>query len=256
MPKPDFFIVGAPKSGTTSLYTYLKKHPDVFLPRKEISYFCHDLKFLYPKMRESIYLSYFSDAREQKAIGEASVLYMLSPGAAEGIKNFNPEAKIIIMLRSPAQMVYSLHSQQFYNGDEPIESFEKALDAESARRKGELIPPYHKCPQEAFYYSTVARYHEQILRYKAVFADDKIHIILFDDFRYNPEEEYRKVLKFLELDAIMPDTFEVINANKSPKSRAFLSFLINPPNFLKSLARMLFPIIPNAGNGWWKTFGT
>jgi hypothetical protein len=241
MLKPNFFIVGAPKSGTTSLYSYLKKHPNVFLPRKEISYFCHDLTFLYPKMRESVYLSYFSGVRQQKKIGEASALYMLSPGTAQEIKNFNPDAKIIMMLRNPVQMVYSLHSQQYYNGDEPIESFEKALDAEKSRRVGDLIPDYHKCPLEALYYSEVAKYYEQLMRYKAIFAENKIHVILFDDFRFNPELEYRKVLKFLELEEVMPDEFEVVNANKTTKSRAFLQFLINPPNFLKTIAKVLFP---------------
>ena len=241
MPKPNFFIVGAPKSGTTSLYSYLKKHPNVFLAKKEIYYFCHDLTFRYPNMRESIYLSYFHDARTQKAIGDSSVYYLRSPGAAEKIKAFNPEAKIIIMLRNPVQMAYSLHSEHVFNGDDPIESFEDALNAESSRMAGALIPAYYRCPLESMFYTTIAKYYEQVLRYKTVFGDDKVHIILFDDFQSNTELEYKKVLKFLELEEIMPDTFEVVNPNKGPRSRALLAFLVHPPEFIKSLGRFFFP---------------
>jgi hypothetical protein len=241
MPKPNFFIVGAPKSGTSSIYTYLKKHPQVFLAKKEIFYFCHDLTFRTPKLRESVFLSYFSDAKNQKAIGDAASIYLLSSGSAKEIKEFQPEAKIIMILRNPVQMVYSIHSELYYTGDEPIENFENALNAESSRRAGELIPPYHRGPLEAMFYSTVAKYYEQVLRYKNVFPDDKLHIILYDDFIANPEVEYRKVLKFLELDDFVPDSFEVVNSNKGPRSRLFLSFLVKPPDFIKSIGKVLFP---------------
>jgi hypothetical protein len=241
MLKPNFFIVGAPKSGTTALYDYLKKHPQVFLPKKEICYFSPDLTMRTPHLRESVYLSYYSDAKNEKAVGDGFIYHMLSIKAAEEIKKFNAEAKIIIMLRNPAQMVYSLHSQLFYNGDEPIENFEKALDAEHDRRAGKQIPPYHKCPLESLYYGAVANYYEQIMRYKALFPDNQIHVIFFEDFNFNTELEYSKVLQFLGLDEVMPESFDVINANKNPRSRAYLNFLLNPPGFIKTIGKILFP---------------
>jgi hypothetical protein len=241
MVKPNFFIAGAPKSGTTSLYSYLKQHPYVYLAKKEIYYFCYDLTFRTPPLDESVYMSYFADARLQKAVGDASSYYLLSPGAAQRIKNFNPEAKIIIMLRNPIQMVYSLHSQLFFSGNETIKDFEKALDAEDSRRMGQLVPPYHRCPLEAMFYSSVAKYYEQVSRYKAVFPDNNMHIIFYDDFKANTEAEYRKVLKFLELDEIMPASFSVINPNKEPRSKVLLNFLVKPPGLIKSSGRFLFP---------------
>src|ERR1700721_383119 len=108
MVKPNFFIVGAPKSGTSSLYHYLKEHPDVSIPKRVIYYFCYDLTFRTPPLPENIYLDYYAGSGNKKAIGDASVFYLLSPGAAKKIHDFNPEAKIIIMLRNPLQMVYSL----------------------------------------------------------------------------------------------------------------------------------------------------
>lgn len=226
MVKPNFFIVGAPKSATTALYEYLDKHPDVFFPKKSIYYFCYDLTFRTPPLPESVYLNYFRDTRSQKAIGDAAVYNLLSKDVAWKIKEFNPSAKIIIMLRNPLQMVYAQYHQNVANGDETIEDFEEALDAESNRRKGDLVPPYHNCPREALYYNTVANYYEQVLRYKSVFDLNKIHIILYDDFKADTRTEYQKVLKFLELEEILPDSFKVVNPSNGSNLGSTVSLIV------------------------------
>jgi len=241
MRKPNLFIVGAPKTGTTALYEYLDKHPDVYFPRKTIYYFCSDLTFRTPAIPESVYLDIFAGAGSQKIVAEASVFNLLSPGAAEKIKVFNPDARIIIMVRNPIDMVYSLHTENFSNGDDNIKDFEAALNAESERKQGRLIPPYHNAPVEALYYSGVGKFYEQVLRYKSVFGEDKLHIIFFDDFKADTELEYRKVLRFLGLEEIMPDTLKVVNPSKVPRNKAYLNFLLNPPGFIKVTGRVLFP---------------
>jgi len=241
--RPNFFIVGAPKSGTTSLYTYLKKHPDVFLPKKELYYFCFDLGFRTPPISEETYLSYYSSATSQNAIGDASVYYLLSRKAAENIKRFNPEAKIIIMLREPADMVYSLHSELQSNGDETIQNFEQAIELEAERKQNNAvgISPHHNCPIEAFLYSDVAKYYEQVKRYKDAFGDKNLHIILFDDFKNDPLKEYKKVLQFLGLSDLKLDALKAINPNKVPRNRAFMKFLINPPYVIKKIGTFILP---------------
>lgn len=241
MKKPDFFIVGAPKSATTSLFAYLKQHPDVFLPKKELYYFCSDLTFLAPPLPEDIYLSYYKDATNQKAVGDASVYYLVSPHAAASIKKFNPGARIIIMLREPVSMVYSLHSQLLSNGDEEIENFEEALAAEEQRIKDGKVNYFHHGPLEAVFYTHIAKYYDQVKRYLDIFGKDSVHIILFDDFVRNPEGEYRKVLSFLGLRDVMPESFESLNPNKAARSRAVLRFIINPPKFVKTLGRVILP---------------
>jgi len=241
MVKPNFFIVGAPKTGTTALYEYLSHHPNVYFPKKTIYYFCHDLTFRTPPIPESVYLNFFKGEHKQKAIGDGSVFYLLSPGAAQKIKDFNPEAKIIIMLRNPVQMVYSLHTENLSNGDDYIEDFEEALNAEGSRREGKRIPPHHNAPLEAVFYSEVAKFYEQVLRYKTVFGDDNVHIIFFDDFKADTAKEYFKVLKFLGLEEIMPPSLEVVNPSKVPRSKAYLKFLLSPPGFIKAAGRALFP---------------
>jgi hypothetical protein len=241
MRKTDFFIVGAPKSGTSALYTYLKAHPEVYLPKKEIYYFCSDLTFRTPAIPEDTYLSYYTKVTTEKAVGDASVYYLLSNKAATRIKEFNSQAKIIIMLRNPLDMVYSLHSQLLSNGDETIENFEDALAAEKSRVIGERVPSFHKCPREAFYYSQVAKYYEQVKQYKEVFDEQHLHIMFFDDFKKNAKEEYHKVLDFLQIERALPESFETVNPNKVSRNKAFLKFLVNPPNIIKKAGKIILP---------------
>src|SRR3954468_1950993 len=116
MPSPSFFIVGAPKCGTTSLNDYLRQHPRIFIPeRKELHYFGSDLTFLKTQRptREE-YLAHFAAAQPQQIAGEASVWYLYSQLAAREIHDFCREAKFIIMLRNPVDMMHSLHSQYLY----------------------------------------------------------------------------------------------------------------------------------------------
>ncbi len=137
--KPDFFIVGAPKSGTTALNNYLSQHPDVFMAQKELHRFGSDLKMrIVPSQEE--YLQSFQSAGEGKLIGEASVWYLFSKTAATEIKRFSPAARIVIMLRNPVEVLPSLHSQNLYNGNEDTKDLKKALDLDVERKKGNFLP--------------------------------------------------------------------------------------------------------------------
>ncbi|MGH7858384.1 MAG: sulfotransferase, partial [Candidatus Binatia bacterium] len=119
---PDFFIVGAPKCGTTAMNDYLAQHPDVFVPaRKEMHFFGCDLVFTIPRITRDEYLQAFANWRGQKRIAEASVWYLYSRTAVREIREFSPAARILVMLRQPVDMMYSLHSQRIYNGTEDLE---------------------------------------------------------------------------------------------------------------------------------------
>ena len=110
MPIPNFFIVGAPKCGTTALCEYLKYHPNVFMSTpKEPHYFAEDFERYRHVKTEDKYLALFGDCNDRHLmIGEASVFYLRSTRAVSLIRDFNPDAKIIVMLRNPVDMVYSL----------------------------------------------------------------------------------------------------------------------------------------------------
>lgn len=241
MPKPSFFIVGAPKCGTTALYAYLKQHPQVFMPAKELYYFGSDFTFQYPRAQLSYYLSLFKPATPGQLCGEASVWYLYSKNAAKEIKQFNPDAKIIIMLRNPIQMLYSLHSQQVYEGNENIPVFEQALLAEPLRRQGKLIPPLIGCPYEGLYYSDVANYAPQVARYIAEFGADNVLIIIYDDFAANAAHVYEQTLHFLGIDPTFTVTPRRINPNKTARFAWLRNLLKFRPPWLVRVVKVLLP---------------
>ncbi len=240
--KPDFFIVGAPKCGTTAMNNYLSEHPEIFIPDiKEVHFFGRDLDITKGAMRdEGAYLELFTGAKGEKRLGEASVWYLYSRTAAQEICDFNPDAKIVIMLRNPAEMLYSQHSQFLYNGNEDLEDFREALAAESERKAGRRIPKSAHLVDGLFYSETV-RYTEQIERYFERFRRENVHIILYDDFRADLPGTYRNLLRFLGVsDDFLPE-FAVVNPNKRARSALLRNFVQEPPESIKRLSRVFFP---------------
>ena len=234
---PNLFIVGAPKCGTTALHEYLKQHPEIYMSEiKEPLYFAKDfinegIKFhgkqIFGEKNLKDYLKLFDKATNQKIIGESSVWYFTSKIAAKEIYNFNQKAKIIIMLRNPVDLLYSIHSQFVYDGDEKIIDFTKALNIEPLRREGKLIPKYVSFPS-MLYYSQVTRFSKNILRYKKIFPKDQIKIVILEEFKKNPEKGYKEILDFLGVDTNFIPNFKVINPNKIPRNNYLVKLLKTP----------------------------
>ena len=240
--KPDFFIVGAPKSGTTSLYFYLKSHPEIYLPRrKELLYFCDDLHFTYPLLNEQQFLEYYKDFRNEKTAGEVSVWNLFSTNASKRIKEFNPKAKIIAILRSPADMLYSLHSNHVFNQNEIIPDFEEAWNAVAERKSGKRISKVIKCPVEGLYYTEIGKYSEQLQRYYDVFGRDKVKVILFEEFKSNTKAVYSDLLKFLEVDVSIIPELKVYNSSKTIRSSWMRNMTVNAPQWMRKTGRTIFP---------------
>ncbi len=240
--RPNFLIVGAPKCGTTAMNTYLSEHPEIFIPDiKEVHFFGRDLDITKGALRdEAAYLALFQDAKDEKRLGEASVWYLCSRTAAQEIYDFNPDAKIIIMLRNPAEMLYSQHSQFLYNGNEDIEDFREALAAEPERKAGKRVPKSAHLVEGLFYSETV-RYAEQIERYFGRFGRDNVHIILYEDFRADLPGTYRNLLRFLGVSGDFLPEFAVVNPNKRARSAVLRDFVQSPPESIKRLSRVFFP---------------
>ena len=114
--KPNLFIVGAPKCGTTAWYHYLQHHKDIsFSEAKEPHYFCTDFpNFRWAKTEEE-YLKLFADLPDSKYIGEASVMYLYSEEAIHRVREFNPDAKVMVFIRAYESFFASYHSQLFPN---------------------------------------------------------------------------------------------------------------------------------------------
>jgi len=240
--RPNFFIVGAPRSGTTSIWTYLSRHPNVYMSyQKEPMYFGSDLtkspnEFFV--LETNAYLEMFQRGADKTIRGEASVMYLFSKKAAQEIQAFNPNARILIMLRNPVEMIYSFHGQLRWGGYENIADFDEALAAEADRRRGLRVPKSALVP-EVLYYSEVAEFAPQVERYLRVFPRDQIKIILFDDFARSPAEVYFSLLDFLGVEGIAPRSYAIRNPHKEPRSIALAALLQRPPKFITKLLDLI-----------------
>jgi hypothetical protein len=192
--RPDFFIAGFPKCATTSLYEYLKGHPDIFMsPAKEPRYFDqaeevggrHDRDFIYPD-DEQRYLKLFAGATDEKRVGEATPGYIYSETAATRIKAFQPDARFIIMVRDPIQMIQSLHSQLVEAGRENATTLEMAVRPE---------PEGHRQ-----FFINRASYADHLGPWFETFGRDRFHLMVMEDLNADPAGTYELVLRFLEVD--------------------------------------------------------
>lgn len=214
MKKPNLFILGAPKCGTTSMAYYLSQHPEVFVsPYKEPHYFNFDSGHRFT-FTEKQYLAYFRNAtNSQKYLVDASVFYLYSKVAATEILKYNPESKFIVMLRNPVDMFYSLHQQFLFSGIENISSPLKAWNIQNEREKGLHIP--YVCKDKALLlYQHICALGEQVNHLLTKADRNKVHFILMDDLKNDPAGTYKKVLDFLEIElTVLPD-FKVLNEKK------------------------------------------
>src|SRR5215210_7851360 len=196
--KPNFFIVGAPKCGTTALYEYLRPHPNIFMPDiKEPHFFARDLG-TYPRIKTSEeYAKLFTDSTEQHIrAGEASVYYLRSSVAVPNIHAFNPDARIIAMFRNPVDMVYSLHAQLLYVSEETESDFETAWRLQERRGRGIGVPPRIRSPL-LVQYAQIGQFGTQTQRVLSCFPPSQVKLILYDDFAASPQQVYDEVIEFL-----------------------------------------------------------
>ncbi len=230
MRRPNFFLAGAPKSGTSALYAYLRSHPNIYMPDlKEPHYWCSD----FPKVRRvrtlDEYLKLFSDAGPQHVcVGEASVTYLLSSVALSQIADFCPGAKVILILRNPVDMAYAFHSELLWNQSEDEPNFERAWNLQASRAQGNQIPALCREPK-FLQYHWCAAYAAQVARVFACFAPEQVKIFLFDDFQRSPETIYRQTLEFLNVELDSRSHFPRVNENKASRSRLLARLATRPP---------------------------
>lgn len=239
-PTPNLFIVGAPKSGTTALYSYLSKHPEIFMSKlKEPQFFsadiCGDQRNI---TRLSDYLSHFREARTE-VIGEASTCYLGSRDAARQIREFCPPARVVVMLRNPIDVMYAEHSERLFDGIEHIANFATALD--SSETRSWRFGRFRGQPLVRLNYRELGKFSEQVKRFIDVFGRPNVHVIVYDDFAKNPGLAYHKVLRFLGVSPSYESAFNVIHSNRRIRSTWAQDLLSNPPHMVRGLARAFLP---------------
>jgi hypothetical protein len=202
---PNFLIVGAAKAGTTSLHAYLRQHPDIFMPAwKELSFFIGDAHGPLHRVRKPAYYdSVFAGSENTRAVGEASTSYLFDREAPSIIRSELGRIKILIILRDPVAMSYSLYNHQVRRGGETITDFESALAVEDKRRSD---PEFKKgCYgwHANYYYFRRGLYSEQVQRYLDTFGQDFVKILLFDELSRDALSVVQEIFRFLDVD----DTF-------------------------------------------------
>ncbi|MDA1016608.1 MAG: sulfotransferase [Planctomycetota bacterium] len=188
----DFFIVGAEKSGTTSLHRYLGQHPQVFTPfEKELAYFDRDPNPALDAMIDK----YYAAARCNQVIGLSHVNSLLLPGTAERIYGYNPAAKILVILRNPVERAYSAYWFKCIRGWESRGSVEQAIQSEmDGISISQITEPSFR---RSHTYLIRGHYAEQLQRYLDVLSEDQVKVLLKEDLELHPKQTMAGVFQWL-----------------------------------------------------------
>jgi hypothetical protein len=206
-PLPDFLILGAQKAGTTALYAYLRRHPDITGPSwKEVSYF--DRQY---RRGTAWYRGNFPLRSDDRIVGEASPSYLFHPEAPERVARLLPDARLIALLRDPVERAYSHYQHEVALGREEL-PFEEALEREDERMAGELErmqadPSYFSHAWWNHTYLARGRYAEQLERWYARFPAERLLVLSNEELAAQPSDTYARVLGFLGAASHELDTY-------------------------------------------------
>ncbi|BFM39464.1 sulfotransferase [Synechocystis sp. LKSZ1] len=245
MTLPNFLIVGAAKSGTTALHTYLQQHPQIYMtPDKETNFFAFQgetLHFQGPGDEAinsfsitdlATYEQLFDGVTQETAIGEACPLYLYHPQAPHNIAQMLPTVRLIIILRNPVDRAYANFLHLVRDDREPLD-FTSAIAAESER--------INKHWEWFWHYLQQGYYGPQLQRYYELFPANQMKVYLYEDLVKRADWLLRDIFDFLQVDPdFQPDMSVRPNKSGMPKNR-FLHQLLTKPNPIKSLLKPLFP---------------
>lgn len=229
---PNFLIIGAPKAGTTSLWHYLRQHPDIFMSSvKEPSYFStrkRPRRGLTETMES--YQKLFEGSERFKAVGEASPLYLADEQAVHRIKETLPDVKLIAILRDPYARTFSEFTFQRLRGKEPLANFLDAVEADASRPTGQRIN-----------YIGSGLYYRNLSRYFSVFPSERIKVVFNDDLRLDAHQVVSELFSFLDVNpCARVNTEAELTVSGVPRVR-MLHWLLGRHNPLKDTLGPLLP---------------
>ncbi len=190
---PNFFIVGAPKAGTTSMHNYLNQHPEIFMSEVKEPHYFTDPNWLkqHPTLirDKKKYLSLFENVKNEKIIGESSAGYLADPKAAQSIHEKSANAHILICIRDPVERMFSHFLMNIRkNWDRSLhDEIQQTLEIANKKKR------IHHLLNHSLY-------SEKVQRYLDIFGKNKVKIIIFEEFIKNPNEILKEIFEFLGLD--------------------------------------------------------
>ncbi|NEZ67150.1 sulfotransferase [Leptolyngbyaceae cyanobacterium CCMR0082] len=243
MNMPNFLIIGSAKAGTSSLHYYLRQHPQIFMPfSKEPKFFAlegEEINFQNPDKGINLYSinnledyqKLFEDVTDEIAIGEASPIYLYSEKAADRIKHYIPDVKMIVILRHPVDRAFSCYTHLKREDYEPL-SFEEGLKAEPSRIANNWSHLWH--------YQTAGYYHAQLKPYFERFDEKQFKIYLFEDLCRDSLGILRDIFEFLGVDPDFNPDMTKQNVSGMPKSMLLQKFF-SRDNVLRSTIQTIVP---------------
>ena len=242
MNKPRFIIVGAAKSGTTSLFEYLRRHPQIYLPPgKEIGYFADDQPNTKGLKNFSDYLDFFSAANEFQTCGEVATVYLYSMTAALNIyKQLGEATKIIIILRNPVDMIYSLWKQNVRDGGEKLTLSEGIDYAQQRMENREFLS---EMPGSIVNYDYInrVRYYNQVKRYIDIFGKEQVKIYIFENFFDDTITSLKDLFSFIGVNPeFQLEAYNIHNPAGTVHS-TLLHNLYTRKSFFYKIARLILP---------------
>ncbi len=256
-PLPNLFIVGAPKCGTTSLYEYLRRHPQIFFPSdendywraKEPNHLCPELELLekYSIKDSQEYQALYREHASTPWRGDASPYYLFSESAPQRIRQLCPEARILIMLRPPVAMMRSYHRDLLRIGLENIPDFYEALNAGTTAEGNLCIPPSPRTARYLDYFS-LGQFAPQVDRYLDVFGKHAVKVVLLEDMAASPEQTFREILSFLGVDTSFQPEFRI--HNETPRKKSPLERCISSVYALPGIKQVLQWVFPYSARRW------
>ena len=225
-PVPDFFVIGAYRSGTTFLHRALGQHPQVFMPiLKEPNFFAVDRN---PDATPELLMRSVVDADEYERLyhganvsqrcGDVSPEYLRNPAAPSRIKSTHPDAPLVAILRNPVERAYSDYLQHRARGSEPCATFGEALDQQDQRRAG--------LSRSAPHYVDSGMYGVQLERYLERFAADQLLVLLYEDLQADPADVARRVFQHVGVDpSVEVELGSDVNASGLPRNVVYRALL-------------------------------
>lgn len=212
--KPNLFLIGVPKSGTTSLHEYLRDHPEIFMSEvKGAQFFGEQKKIHFPDLaiREN-YLALFSKVKDEKIICD-NCHYFSSKIAPKQIKEFNPHSKILIIIRNPVAVVYSKYTSERECEGLSDKDFENFINSDDSKEMHKNL-----------------KYHDNIKRYYDVFGKSKVHIIILEEIIQDSEKCLKDLCGFLDI-SLRVEGFKHSNKTRRFRNRWFSKLIQKiPPN--------------------------
>lgn len=231
---PDFFIIGAPKCGTTALASFLAQHPEIcFSSPKEPHYYLEDIN-LHIKMKSAEAYNRAFRCESGQLRGEGSVWYLYSSATIEKLNRLNPKSKMIVLVRDPIDLISSLHSHQVFQEFEDILNINDALAAERLRGNGNGIPK--GCPDPyLLQYSDIARLGVRVQKVFDTVGADRVRVYFQNELSEQPDRVYLDALDFLGLEDDGYRMFTRRNTRKNYRKSIFYQVLFYRPAIVKEL---------------------